>query len=103
MIEDGAGDLLEADVEGLVNAVNTAGVMGKGIALTFKRAYPANFRAYRVACGRGELRLGRVWAFQEGECAAARGAAGRVPAGRAGVALPTCRFVDGECGDTVAA
>jgi O-acetyl-ADP-ribose deacetylase (regulator of RNase III) len=40
--------------------------MGKGIALTFKRAYPANFRAYRVACGRGELRLGRVWAFQEG-------------------------------------
>jgi O-acetyl-ADP-ribose deacetylase (regulator of RNase III) len=66
MIEDGHGNLLTADVEALVNTVNTVGVMGKGIALQFKRAYPANFRAYRDACARGDVRLGQVWAFDSG-------------------------------------
>src|SRR5690242_1136913 len=40
------GNLLEADAEALVNTVNTQGVMGKGIALQFKRAFPNNFEAY---------------------------------------------------------
>ncbi|HEX8343699.1 MAG TPA: macro domain-containing protein, partial [Actinoplanes sp.] len=64
--EDGHGNLLTAEVDALVNTVNTVGVMGKGIALQFKRAFPANFRAYRAACSRGEVRLGRVWAFDTG-------------------------------------
>jgi O-acetyl-ADP-ribose deacetylase (regulator of RNase III) len=42
MIEAGRGDLLRADVDALVNAVNTVGVMGKGLAQQFKRAHPAN-------------------------------------------------------------
>lgn len=63
MLEEQSGNLLTADVEALVNAVNTVGVMGKGIALQFKRAYPASFRAYRDACARGEIRMGRVWTF----------------------------------------
>lgn len=63
MIEEGRGNLLTADVEALVNTVNTVGVMGKGIALQFKRAFPANYRAYRAACARGEVRLGEVWLF----------------------------------------
>ncbi|XVV11404.1 macro domain-containing protein [Actinoplanes sp. CA-131856] len=67
MIEAGQGDLLAADVEALVNAVNTAGVMGKGIALQFKRAFPANYQAYRAACARGEVRAGRMWVFAEGD------------------------------------
>ena len=66
MIEAGHGNLLTAEVDALVNAVNTAGVMGKGIALEFKRVFPANFRAYRAACGRGEVRVGQVWAFDTG-------------------------------------
>lgn len=66
MIEQGHGNLLTADVEALVNTVNTVGVMGKGIALQFKRAFPANFRAYRDACARGEVRLGQVWTFDTG-------------------------------------
>ena len=40
--------------------------MGKGIALQFKRAFPANFRAYRAACARGEVRMGQVWFFDTG-------------------------------------
>jgi O-acetyl-ADP-ribose deacetylase (regulator of RNase III) len=63
MIEEGSGNLLTADVEALVNTVNTVGVMGKGIALQFKRAYPANFSAYRAACERGDIRLGEMFLF----------------------------------------
>jgi O-acetyl-ADP-ribose deacetylase (regulator of RNase III) len=66
MIERGTGNLLTADVDALVNTVNTVGVMGKGIALQFKRAFPANYRAYQAACKRGEVRLGHVWAFDTG-------------------------------------
>jgi O-acetyl-ADP-ribose deacetylase (regulator of RNase III) len=66
MIEDGHGNLLTADVEALVNTVNTVGVMGKGIALQFKRAYPANYRAYRNACARGDVRMGQMFLFDTG-------------------------------------
>ncbi|WP_182345761.1 macro domain-containing protein [Tomitella gaofuii] len=57
------GNLLEAKVEALVNTVNTVGVMGKGIALQFKRAYPEMFREYAAACRAGRVRLGtmHVW------------------------------------------
>ncbi len=65
-METGRGNLLTAEAEALVNTVNTVGVMGKGIALQFKRAFPANFRAYRSACAKGEVRLGQVWAFDTG-------------------------------------
>jgi O-acetyl-ADP-ribose deacetylase (regulator of RNase III) len=66
MIETSKGNLLEAPVEALVNTVNTVGVMGKGIALQFKQAYPAMFRAYESACKAGELNLGEVHLFDLG-------------------------------------
>ena len=52
MITYTEGNLLDADVEALVNTVNTVGVMGKGIALMFKEAFPANYKAYEQACKR---------------------------------------------------
>ncbi len=55
------GNLLEADVDALVNTVNTVGVMGKGIALLFKDAFPENFKPYADACKRGEVRIGRIF------------------------------------------
>jgi len=61
MITSTSGNLFDADVEALVNAVNTVGVMGKGIALMFKEKFPENFRAYKVACDRGEVRVGRMF------------------------------------------
>jgi O-acetyl-ADP-ribose deacetylase (regulator of RNase III) len=66
MIEEGSGNLLTAEVDALVNTVNTAGVMGKGIALQFKRAYPANYKAYRAACARDEVQLGRMFVVDTG-------------------------------------
>lgn len=56
----GRGDLLSADVEALVNPVNTVGVMGKGLALAFKTAFPECFVAYERACRAGEVVVGRV-------------------------------------------
>jgi O-acetyl-ADP-ribose deacetylase (regulator of RNase III) len=55
MIEHHRGDILEADAEALVNTVNCVGVMGRGIALQFRKAFPENFRVYKAACDRGEL------------------------------------------------
>ena len=46
MIDLKRGNILEADAEALVNTVNCVGVMGKGIALQFKKAFPENFAAY---------------------------------------------------------
>jgi O-acetyl-ADP-ribose deacetylase (regulator of RNase III) len=66
MIELGTGDLLRADVDALVNTVNTEGVMGKGIALQFKQAFPENFKAYKRACDRGDVRPGQMFVFDQG-------------------------------------
>ena len=66
MLEAGHGDMLCCGVEALVNTVNCVGVMGKGIALQFKRAYPANFEAYKRACDAGEVRVGRMFVFATG-------------------------------------
>ncbi len=60
MIREVSGNLLTADVDALVNTVNTTGVMGKGIALQFKRAYPAMFAAYEKAAKAGDLQPGRM-------------------------------------------
>jgi O-acetyl-ADP-ribose deacetylase (regulator of RNase III) len=66
MIEIAKGNLLEAPVEALVNTVNTEGIMGKGIALQFKQAFPAVFRDYEKACKAGEVRLGKVHVYDLG-------------------------------------
>jgi O-acetyl-ADP-ribose deacetylase (regulator of RNase III) len=66
MIEYRRGDILRADAEALVNTVNCVGVMGRGIALQFKNAFPDNFRAYEKACTREELQPGRMFVFETG-------------------------------------
>ncbi len=45
MIEFRTGDILKADAEALVNTVNCVGIMGRGVALQFKKAFPENFKA----------------------------------------------------------
>ncbi|MGO9084109.1 MAG: macro domain-containing protein [Candidatus Sulfotelmatobacter sp.] len=44
-----------------MNTVNTVGVMGKGIALMFKEAFPNNFRAYEGACKCKKVKIGRMF------------------------------------------
>jgi O-acetyl-ADP-ribose deacetylase (regulator of RNase III) len=63
------GDILQADAEALVNTVNCVGVMGRGIALHFKNAYPDNFKAYAAACERREVQPGRMFVYETGSLA----------------------------------
>ena len=67
MIELTRGNILTDDVEALVNTVNCIGVMGKGIALQFKKAFPENFKAYEAACRRKEVEPGRMFVFETGQ------------------------------------
>ena len=67
MIKFTQGNLLEADVEAVVNTVNTVGIMGKGIALMFKEQFPRNFEAYARACDAGEVRLGKMYVTENKE------------------------------------
>ncbi len=61
MIEFRRDNLLGADAEALVNTVNTVGVMGKGIALQFKKKFPGNFKAYERACKNEKVRVGKMF------------------------------------------
>lgn len=61
MTETKNADILKADAEALVNTVNCVGVMGRGIALQFRKAYPENFKAYKRLCDQRQLRPGKVF------------------------------------------
>jgi O-acetyl-ADP-ribose deacetylase (regulator of RNase III) len=67
MMKTVSGNMLQADVEALVNTVNTVGVMGKGIALQFKKAFPENYAAYRRACENGTIEIGKVFVYETGD------------------------------------
>jgi O-acetyl-ADP-ribose deacetylase (regulator of RNase III) len=66
MVELTRGNILEADADALVNTVNCVGVMGRGIALQFRKAFPENFKAYEAACKKKEVRTGKVVVFETG-------------------------------------
>nr|WP_320010547.1 macro domain-containing protein [uncultured Desulfobulbus sp.] len=61
MIRYVKGNLLKSKVEALVNTVNTVGVMGKGIALMFKEAFPDNFIHYERACKEERVQVGNLF------------------------------------------
>jgi len=60
MIIFSTGNLLEDQAEAYVNTVNTVGVMGKGIALQFKQAFPGVFKQYTKACKQDTVKVGRM-------------------------------------------
>lgn len=60
------GNLFSETVDALVNTVNTVGVMGKGVALQFKDKYPENYRLYKAACARGEVKVGQMFVTETG-------------------------------------
>lgn len=66
------GNLLDADVEAVINTVNTVGVMGRGIALMFKERFPENFKAYASACKGGKVVTGEMFVTDTGELSGPR-------------------------------
>ncbi|MCF8361725.1 MAG: macro domain-containing protein [Prolixibacteraceae bacterium] len=65
MISFKTGNIFESNAEALVNTVNTVGVMGKGVALQFKKAYYNNYKAYVEACKNNEIRIGKLFVFKD--------------------------------------
>lgn len=55
------GDLFQSPAQVLVNTVNTVGVMGKGVALQFKRHFPEMYGKYRELCEKGDFNVGSLW------------------------------------------
>ena len=65
MIKYITGNILESNAEALINTVNTVGVMGKGIALQFKKAYHHNYKSYIDACKKNEIEIGRLFVVKD--------------------------------------
>lgn len=68
MIVERNGNILQDPSEAIVNTVNCVGVMGKGLALQFKAAFPGNFEKYRTACNNGQVVLGKMFITQQQNC-----------------------------------
>lgn len=67
MIEYIEGDIFESPAQVIVNTVNTVGVMGKGLALSFKQRYPKMFERYKVVCEKNLLTTGKLMLFYEAD------------------------------------
>ena len=61
MITYVACDLFLSPARVLVNTVNTVGVMGKGIAKSFRQVYPDMFERYQQLCERDAFDIGELW------------------------------------------
>ena len=72
MIHRTHGNILNQEAEALVNTVNCAGVMGRGIALQFRRAFQDNYEAYRRAARQQEIQPGSMFVFERGSLNAPR-------------------------------
>lgn len=57
-IEFAEGNIFESPAQTIVNTVNCKGVMGKGLALKFRKKYPEMYKEYRRACDQGKLKPG---------------------------------------------
>lgn len=55
------GDMFSTTYDAYVNPVNCKGIMGKGLALDFKKRYPMNFILYKDICDQGKLKPGYVY------------------------------------------
>lgn len=67
MINYKSGNILKDDAEAIVNTVNCVGVMGKGLALQFKKAFPSNFQQYKAACDAKQVRIGEMYITEYGD------------------------------------
>jgi O-acetyl-ADP-ribose deacetylase (regulator of RNase III) len=63
MVELRQGDILKIDAEAVVNTVNCVGIMGRGIALQFRKEFPENYEEYRKVCDKGELKPGKMFVY----------------------------------------
>lgn len=61
------GDLFKSDAQTIVNTVNCVGVMGKGIALEYKKLYPEMYVKYKELCDKKRFNIGQLWLYKTKE------------------------------------
>jgi O-acetyl-ADP-ribose deacetylase (regulator of RNase III)/uncharacterized protein YwgA len=64
MVKVLTGNLFDSEAQTLVNTVNCVGVMGKGIALEFKKHFPDMFKDYVAKCNAGTVKLGKPYLYK---------------------------------------
>lgn len=64
MVKVKIGDIFESKAQALVNTVNCVGIMGKGLALEFKKRFPDMFKEHAARCKRGEVKLGKPYLYR---------------------------------------
>lgn len=65
MIKVLVGNIFSSKSQTIVNTVNCVGVMGKGLALEFKKQFPEMYEDYLRRCERGEVKLGMPYLYKE--------------------------------------
>lgn len=58
------GDIFEEKTDAIVNTVNCVGVMGRGVALQFKKRFPENFKMYAIACKQNKVVPGKMFVHE---------------------------------------
>jgi O-acetyl-ADP-ribose deacetylase (regulator of RNase III) len=58
------GSLCDSKAQTWVNAVNCVSIMGKGLAVQFKKRFPEMYRDYVARCAKGEVRPGEPYLFK---------------------------------------
>src|SRR6266566_3992804 len=64
MIRTRVGNIFESEMQNLVNTVNCVGVMGKGLALEFKKRFPDMYEDYVARCNAKQVRLGEPYLYR---------------------------------------
>lgn len=57
-------DVFESEAQTIVNTINCVGVMGKGIALEYKKRYPEMFIRYKELCDKHLIKIGSLWLYK---------------------------------------
>lgn len=58
------GNMFDSQVQTLVNTVNCVGVMGKGLALQFKKMFPEMYLDYQKRCSNNQVKPGEPYIYK---------------------------------------
>jgi uncharacterized protein YwgA/O-acetyl-ADP-ribose deacetylase (regulator of RNase III) len=64
MVKTLIANMFDSSAQTLVNTVNCVGVMGKGVALEFRKRFPDMYADYVKACAAGQVRLGQPYVYR---------------------------------------
>lgn len=58
------GDIFKSNMQTIINPINCVGVMGKGLALSFKQKYPEMYIDYKTRCNNNQVKIGEPYLYK---------------------------------------